>query len=95
MHVEKAAQQLTHFWGILRTPRRPPRDRESLLLELLRRNFVFSSATLRRSAVEAVGGYTTFTRSEDYELWVDTGTEVRRITFGHILKTTEIRRFPI
>jgi len=26
---------------------------------------------------------------------VDTGTEVRRITFGHILKTTEIRRFPI
>jgi hypothetical protein len=32
---------------------------------------------------------------EDYELWVDTGTEVRRITFGHILKTTEIRRFPI
>ena len=32
---------------------------------------------------------------EDYELWVDTGAEVRRITFGHILKTTEIRRFPI
>lgn len=32
---------------------------------------------------------------EDYELWVDTGTAVRRITFGHILKTTEIRRFPI
>ena len=28
-------------------------------------------------------------------LKVDTGTEVRRITFGHILKTTEIRRFPI
>lgn len=32
---------------------------------------------------------------EDYELWVDTGTDVQRITFGHILKTTEIRRFPI
>lgn len=32
---------------------------------------------------------------EDHELWVDTGAEVRRITFGHILKTTEIRRFPI
>ena len=31
----------------------------------------------------------------DYELWVDTGSDVRRITFGHILKTTEIRRFPI
>lgn len=32
---------------------------------------------------------------EDHELWVDTGPEVRRITFGHILKKTEIRRFPI
>lgn len=32
---------------------------------------------------------------EDYELWVDTGRNVRRITFGHILKKTDIRRFPI
>ena len=32
---------------------------------------------------------------EDHELWVDTGPDVRQITFGHILKTTEIRRFPI
>ena len=32
---------------------------------------------------------------EDHELWVDTGKVVRRITFGHILKTTDIRRFPI
>lgn len=32
---------------------------------------------------------------EDHELWVDTGANVRRITFGHILKTTQIRRFPI
>jgi hypothetical protein len=31
----------------------------------------------------------------DYELWVDTGDDVRRITFGHILKTSDIRRFPI
>ena len=31
----------------------------------------------------------------DHELWVDTGTEIRRITFGHILKTNAIRRFPI
>jgi hypothetical protein len=31
----------------------------------------------------------------DYELWVDTGDDVRRITFGHILKTTDIRRFPV
>jgi hypothetical protein len=32
---------------------------------------------------------------EDHELWVDTGQDVRRITFGHILKKTDIRRFPI
>lgn len=32
---------------------------------------------------------------EDHELWVDTKTDVRRITFGHILKTNSIRRFPI
>ena len=31
----------------------------------------------------------------DHELWVDTGAEVRRITFGHILKANAIRRFPI
>jgi len=31
----------------------------------------------------------------DHELWVDTGDDVRRITFGHILKKTDIRRFPI
>jgi hypothetical protein len=24
-----------------------------------------------------------------------TGDDVRRITFGHILKTTDIRRFPV
>ena len=32
---------------------------------------------------------------EDHELWVDTGKDVRRITFGHILKMNSIRRFPI
>ena len=32
---------------------------------------------------------------EDHELWVDTGKDVRRITFGYILKKTDIRRFPI
>ncbi len=31
----------------------------------------------------------------DHELWVDTVDDVRRITFGHILKTSEIRRFPV
>lgn len=32
---------------------------------------------------------------EDSELWIDDGKNVRRVTMGHMLKTTEIRRFPI
>jgi glycosyltransferase involved in cell wall biosynthesis len=51
-------------------PDRPPRDSEQLLVEMLRRNFVYTSATVRREVVNAVGGFTTFTRSEDYELWL-------------------------
>ena len=30
----------------------------------------------------------------DYELWVDTGNDVRRITFGHILKTNPDSKVP-
>jgi hypothetical protein len=32
---------------------------------------------------------------EDSELWIDDGQEPRRITLGHILKTAQIRRFPV
>lgn len=32
---------------------------------------------------------------EDSELWVDDGEKVRRVTLGGILKTTQIRRFPV
>lgn len=32
---------------------------------------------------------------EPSELWVDDGTDVRQITLGHILKTAQIRKFPI
>ena len=32
---------------------------------------------------------------EDSELWIDDGQQARRITLGQILKTTEIRRFPV
>lgn len=31
----------------------------------------------------------------DSELWVDDGTESRRITLGHILKKAEIKKFPV
>jgi glycosyltransferase involved in cell wall biosynthesis len=54
----------------LPAPVRPPRDPEELLVEMLRRNFVFTSATVRREVVLEVGGFTTFARSEDYELWL-------------------------
>jgi hypothetical protein len=32
---------------------------------------------------------------EDSELWVDDGVQPRRVTLGHLLKTTQIRRFPV
>jgi glycosyltransferase involved in cell wall biosynthesis len=51
-------------------PLRPPEERDALLLALLERNFVFTSATIRRRVLDDVGGFRTFTRSEDYELWL-------------------------
>ena len=32
---------------------------------------------------------------EDSELWVDDGVQPQRVTLGHLLKTTQIRRFPV
>ncbi|MBS1851380.1 MAG: hypothetical protein JST79_10740 [Acidobacteria bacterium] len=32
---------------------------------------------------------------EESELWIDDGKMVRKVTLGHILKTTQIRRFPV
>ena len=52
-------------------PASPPADAEGLLYALLRRNFVFTAATVRRSVFEAVGGYDgTLRAAEDYELWL-------------------------
>jgi glycosyltransferase involved in cell wall biosynthesis len=51
-------------------PAHLPREPEELLFELLRRNFVYTSATVRRDVLREVGGFTTFARSEDYELWL-------------------------
>jgi glycosyltransferase involved in cell wall biosynthesis len=53
-----------------RPPRRPPAQREALLAAMLERNFVYTSATVRRQVLDDVGGFKTFTRSEDYELWL-------------------------
>jgi glycosyltransferase involved in cell wall biosynthesis len=56
--------------GAYRPPRRPPVLREALLSALLERNFVYSSAAVRRRVLDEVGGFKTFKRSEDYELWL-------------------------
>jgi glycosyltransferase involved in cell wall biosynthesis len=53
-----------------RPPRQPPAKRDALLLALLERNFVYNSATVRREVLDDVGGFKTFARSEDYELWL-------------------------
>jgi glycosyltransferase involved in cell wall biosynthesis len=52
-------------------PDPPPTDPRTFLEELLQRNFVFTSATVRRPVLEEVGGYReSLAASEDYELWL-------------------------
>jgi glycosyltransferase involved in cell wall biosynthesis len=48
----------------------PPADPQALFRQLLERNFVYTSTTIRRSTLQTVGGFRTLTRSEDYELWL-------------------------
>jgi glycosyltransferase involved in cell wall biosynthesis len=54
-------------------PDPPPAEPEAFFDELLRRNFVFTSATVRRDVLEEVGGYREALEveaAEDYELWL-------------------------
>jgi Glycosyl transferase family 2 len=49
----------------------PPPDRASFLAALLRRNFVFTSATVPAAVLSAVGGYDeSLPLSEEYDLWL-------------------------
>jgi glycosyltransferase involved in cell wall biosynthesis len=49
----------------------PPSDREEFLVELMRRNFILSSATVRRSVLEEVGGFRdNLGGCDDYDLWI-------------------------
>jgi glycosyltransferase involved in cell wall biosynthesis len=67
-------------------PARPPAEPEELLAALLERNFVYTSATVRRSALTASGGFKTLTRSEDYELWLRLAAQgARFVNTGKIL----------
>ena len=53
-----------------RPPEPVPADPETFLLELLERNFVYTSATIRRAVLRDVGGYDERLRyGEDFELW--------------------------
>ena len=57
-------------------PPAPTLPREQFIAELLQRNFVHNSVTMRRTVLEQVGGYDTslsaagVSRGEDYELWL-------------------------
>jgi glycosyltransferase involved in cell wall biosynthesis len=49
----------------------PPSDREKFLSELMRRNFILSSSTVRRSALEETGGFRdNLGGCDDYDLWI-------------------------
>jgi glycosyltransferase involved in cell wall biosynthesis len=69
-----------------RPPRRPPTQRDALLFELLKRNFVFTSATVRRRVLEDVGGFGPFCGPEDYELWLRIAASgARFVNVGKVL----------
>jgi glycosyltransferase involved in cell wall biosynthesis len=60
-------------------PDPPPNDPHTFLQALLERNFVYCSATVRRSILDEVGGFTPISRSEDYELWLRIAARRKRI----------------
>jgi glycosyltransferase involved in cell wall biosynthesis len=52
-------------------PTRPLANATAFLRELLRRNFIFISATVRREALDRAGGWReSLTAAEDYEQWL-------------------------
>lgn len=54
-------------------------DAPAFLAELIRRNFVFNAVTIRREALDAVGGYAEdLPQAEDYELWLRLAASGRR-----------------
>jgi glycosyltransferase involved in cell wall biosynthesis len=62
-----------------RTPKPPPSEPERLFALLLHANFVFVSATVRRSALDEIGGFDRrCTQCEDYELWLRFARRGRR-----------------
>jgi O-antigen/teichoic acid export membrane protein/glycosyltransferase involved in cell wall biosynthesis len=66
-----------------RHPPAPTLPREQFIAELLQRNFVHNSVTVRRAVLKQVGGYDpSLSHGEDYELWLRiaiSGFEVVRV----------------
>lgn len=59
------------FMALLDPPQPPPEDADSLLAELLQRNFIYNSVAARRESLLAVGGYDErLWIDEDWELWL-------------------------
>jgi glycosyltransferase involved in cell wall biosynthesis len=52
-------------------PQDPPRDADAFATRLMRGNFIFVSATVRREALEAAGPFDTdLSACEDYDMWL-------------------------
>jgi glycosyltransferase involved in cell wall biosynthesis len=52
-------------------PKEPPLEQEALVVALLRSNFVFCSAAVRREVLDEVGTFDeTMAAAEDYDLWM-------------------------
>jgi glycosyltransferase involved in cell wall biosynthesis len=52
-------------------PTPPPRERDAFLLELVRVNWILSSATVRKSVLDEVGGFDSSVKGvDDYDLWL-------------------------
>ena len=68
----------TTAMGRSNPPDQPPRDRDAFLERLLRRNFILSSATVRRATLDEVGGFAPgLGGCDDYDLWI------RIVAAGH------------
>ena len=74
-------------------PEPVPTDPHSFLMELIRRNFIFVSTTIRRSVLDEVGPFNAALRSsEDYELWLRLSARGYRIVRVPGLLTVYRRR---
>lgn len=64
-------------------PARAPADPQTFLAELVDRNFVFTSATIRRAVLDEVGAFReSLQAAEDYDLWLRIAAGGHRATLA-------------